>query len=446
VSPLTEEQLLKVVFVRRGKYTSREAGIETTHDLQIAVLVSPSPVIFAEFSVPAIAELFAALYSQWEWWNERIEFTSIDQMGMAQMGKSSLLALQAIIHAFDNSSRKKVAYAVLGILDPETIEPFARAQLNEWHANTRMNHHTERDRDQELRDITDQIRTGQGSTILMDRFPNQISSQDSRILVENPKPPSASELNSKSAAELIVYLRSVETNRLKPEWSLLHTHLDSEISWSWNIRPDDLKTSAPNSYKSATNHQLIQWLEHLYAKDTHKPRKVRFHEFIDANPLVFDPHKDNSLQEGPFGRLLRMLYNEWKDVCKYTGDIPDKMEEEALVKKLRKNLRMNRCEHSTKDFVLTDVDRKIDELWEGNNPYVEPKCPFGEDYIEFRKIYKEERVRSKAAARKPHLVGTAGSLRQADLQDHRCKNYTRSYLWLRPQVIILVFVLLRQAG
>ena len=67
VSPLTEEQLLKVVFVRRGKYTSREAGIETTHDLQIAVLVSPSPVIFAEFSVPAIAELFAALYSQWEW-------------------------------------------------------------------------------------------------------------------------------------------------------------------------------------------------------------------------------------------------------------------------------------------------------------------------------------------------------------------------------------------
>ena len=65
-----------------------------------------------------------------------------------------------------------------------------------------------------------------------------------------------------------------------------------------------------------------------------------------------------------------MLYNEWKDVCKYAGDIPDKMEEETLVKKLRKNLRMHRCEHPTKDFVLTDVDRKIDELWEAEHHFI----------------------------------------------------------------------------
>ena len=263
-------------------------------------------------------------------------------MGMAQMGKSSLLTLQAIIHAFDNLSRKKVAYAILGILDPETIEPFALAQLNEWHANTRLLHRTERDPDKELKDLTHQIQTGQGSTLSMNRFPNQISSQDSRILIEKPKPPSSSELNSKSAAELIIYLRAVETNRLQPEWTLLHTYFESELAWSWNMRPDDLKASAPPDFRFATNVQLIQWLERLYAKDTHKPKKVRFHEFIDVNPLVFDPHKDNNLQEGPFGRLLKMIYNEWKDLCKYMGDRPDQTEEEAMVKKLRKNLRMSR--------------------------------------------------------------------------------------------------------
>ncbi len=73
---------------------------------------------------------------------------------MTQMGKSSLLALQAIIHAFENSFRKEVAYAVFGILDLETIEPFARAQLNEWIANTHLNHHSERDPDKELKDLT----------------------------------------------------------------------------------------------------------------------------------------------------------------------------------------------------------------------------------------------------------------------------------------------------
>ena len=404
-SPLTQEQLSKIVFVRKGKYISREAGIETSHDLQIAVIVSPSPVIFSEFSVEAVAELFASVYSQWEWWNERIEFISADQIDMAKMGKSSLLFLQATINAFENSFRKKVAYAVLGILDPETIAPFACAQLNEWMVNNRLNFYSERDKDKELKDTIYQIQTGQGSTISMNRFSNQSSAQDPRILIEKPKPPSSSEFNSKSAAEMITYLRAVETNRLQPEWTLLHTHLDSELAWSWNIRPDDLKASAPSEYKAATNVQLIQWLEHIYARDTHKPKKVRFHEFIDANPLVFDPHKDNNLQEGPFGRLLKMLNNEWKDVCKYVGDKPDQTEEETMVKKLRKNLRLSRCEHSAKDFILNDLDRKIDELWEGSNPFVEPTYIRGNfadyaQYAEHRAKYPEERVRAKAAAKK----------------------------------------------
>ena len=61
ISPLTDEQFLKVVFVRRGKFISREAGLETTHDLQIAVLVTPPPMVLSEFTVHAIAELFAAV-------------------------------------------------------------------------------------------------------------------------------------------------------------------------------------------------------------------------------------------------------------------------------------------------------------------------------------------------------------------------------------------------
>ncbi len=100
----------------------------------------------------------------------------------------------------------------------------------------------------------------------------------------------------------------------------MHTYFESELAGSWNMRPRDLKASALPNFKFATNVQLIQWLQHLFAKNTHKPKKVRFHEFIDVNPLVFDPHKDNNLQEGAFGRLLKMLYNEWKDLCLRWGD------------------------------------------------------------------------------------------------------------------------------
>ncbi len=112
----------------------------------------------------------------------------------------------------------------------------------------------------------------------------------------------------------------------------MHTHLDSGLAWSLNIRPDELKASAPSEYKAAINLRIIQWPEHIYAKDTHKLKKVRFPEFINANPLVFDLHKDNNLQESPFGSLLNMLNNEWKDVCKYMGDKTDITEEEDMVK------------------------------------------------------------------------------------------------------------------
>ena len=76
-----------------------------------------------------------------------------------------------------------------------------------------------------------------------------------------------------------------------------------------------------------------------------------------------------------------------------------------MVKKLRKNLRLSRCEHSAKDFILNDLDRKIDELWEGSNPFVEPTYIRGNfadyaQYADHRAKYPEERVRAKAAAKK----------------------------------------------
>jgi hypothetical protein len=72
-------------------------------------------------------------------------------------------------------------------------------------------------------------------------------------------------------------------------WGLLHKDLDSELAWYWNVRPEQLKVGAPHSYQSATNVQLIQWLEGLYTKDTYKPKKHGLLEFIDANPIQFDP-------------------------------------------------------------------------------------------------------------------------------------------------------------
>jgi hypothetical protein len=81
-------------------------------------------------------------------------------------------------------------------------------------------------------------------------------------------------------------------------WEVLHKDFDSELAWYWNVRLVQLKVDAPYSYQSATNLQLIQWLEGLYVNGTYKPKKQRLLEFIDANPLQFDPLRETSLQDG----------------------------------------------------------------------------------------------------------------------------------------------------
>ena len=232
VSPVDDEQLQKIVFKREGKYISREGGVETPHLLQLAGIHQHTPVIWSEYPAKANAELFAALYNQWKYWDERIEFTSIEQVSLAKTSKSSLMILQASIHSFDNKLRKAVSRELLGTLDIEKVEPFIRAQIFEWLSNKPHSHWGEHDFGREASSTLHQVQTGQGSTISMNRFPNQLSSVEARnsILVEKPNPPSASELNQKSAIEMIAYLRSVETNRLQPDRTLLNTYLDSELA------------------------------------------------------------------------------------------------------------------------------------------------------------------------------------------------------------------------
>ncbi len=76
-----------------------------------------------------------------------------------------------------------------------------------------------------------------------------------------------------------------------------------------------------------------------------------------------------------------MLYNEWKDLCKYMGDKPDQTEEEAMIKRISAWIDVNILQRI--DFILNDLDRKIDELWEGTNSYLEPTRPSGGTYGQF---------------------------------------------------------------
>ena len=52
----------------------------------------------------------------------------------------------------------------------------------------------------------------------------------------------------------------------------------------------------------------------------------------------------------------------------YKGDLPTKGEEETMVKKLRKNLRMLNCQPTSKEIILNDLDRKLDSMWLERNP------------------------------------------------------------------------------
>ena len=115
------------------------------------------------------------------------------------------------------------------------------------------------------------------------------------MLVDQVKPPSATELNSASANDMALY-----------SWNLLHRDFVHELTWMWRSRQGELK-SAPDVFKDATIEQQIDWLESLYKKNRDKPKKDMFSEFIHANRLVFDLHKDHNLLEGPFGKLLRKI-------------------------------------------------------------------------------------------------------------------------------------------
>jgi hypothetical protein len=142
--------------------------------LQVAVLELYSPIRFEEHSEEAIAHLFTAVFRQWEWWKDRIEFTSADQVEMGKLSMSSLMFMQAIIQRMEILKRKAVGRHLSVFLEPlEKLPNFMRCQIFEWISNTSQDHRKEHDWGRELPSLVSQLRTGQGSTITMDRFPNQ---------------------------------------------------------------------------------------------------------------------------------------------------------------------------------------------------------------------------------------------------------------------------------
>jgi hypothetical protein len=204
----------------------------------------------------------------------------------------------------------------------------------------------------------------------MDRFPTQIALQESKqVLVEQPKPPTASELTPHSARDLVTYLRAVEQHNLQPMWGLLHKELVIELQWYWNVRSPELRASAPDdNYQMASRMQLIQWIDQLFAHEANKPKKVRIMEFISANPLIFDPYKDRNLHDCPFGKLLSRYNILWREIYSYMGDVPNQHEEESMVRKLRKDLRMANCKPTAKDMMLASLDQKIEKLFLEKTP------------------------------------------------------------------------------
>jgi hypothetical protein len=353
-----------------GSYVVNRGGKTHTQKIGVATLNTTLPLDLHEHSHLAVAELLAAFYMQWHWWNERTDFTTPELIELGKAVKTSFETVQLHIAKLESSARKEVAKAIFNCLDIENVASFLRAQVFEWVSNKTQDPWKGMDWQKRYEDTLRAIQTGQSSVVDMTRFRTQMSRDESKksLLVENPKPPTSSELTQGSARELVTYLRSVEQHQLIPMWGLLHKDFDSELAWYWNVRPEQLKVEAPSSYQAATNIQLIQWLESLYVKDTHKPKKQRFLEFIDANPLQFDPLRETNLQEGNTGRLLKKINNLWRDMHTYKGDLPTKGEEETMVKKLRKNLRMLNCQPTSKEIILNDLDRKLDSMWLERNP------------------------------------------------------------------------------
>jgi hypothetical protein len=362
----------QVVTVHHGLHKSLERGVITTHRLQVAGFNRNFKLIINGITPPAIAELFAALYYQWKWWDERVTFIQPHEISMGKLAKAAFSVFQLRINELDKSLRKLVGREIPRYVDLETCAGFVRAQTFEWTSNVSQDPYKADDWSRRTADaVMHSVVTNQGSTIAMDRFQTQSSLQDSKqVLIEQPKPPTAIELTPHSAKELVTYLRAVEQHNLKPMWGLLHQDLVFELQWYWNVRSPDIKASAPDdNYQKASVMQLIQWVDGLFAREANKPKKFRVMEFIEANPLIFNPHLDRNLHDGPFGKLLSRYNKLWRDIFAYMGDVPNEHEEEIMVRKLRKDLRMVNCKPTAKDMMLASLDQKIEHLFnEKNDP------------------------------------------------------------------------------
>lgn len=188
-----ETNVDRVITVHTGQHVSPEGGNNTTHHLQVAGFNRSYKLSLDGLTESAIAELFAAFYRQWEWWNQRINFIKAEEIAMGKLARAAFVVLQLRINELEPSFRMLVGTEIPRCLrNLENIASFVRSQVFEWMSNCSQDPWKDGEWARETsRAVLHSIQTNQGSVIAMDRFPTQISLQESKqVLVEQPKPPS----------------------------------------------------------------------------------------------------------------------------------------------------------------------------------------------------------------------------------------------------------------
>ena len=295
-----EHSVFKIV---TSDFHTTKNGIPEVITLQIARLKDGVTLNFKEIEPFAIAGIFVAFYDQWQWWNKNYMKFHFDAMRLGKMTLESLKRVQGAIHLLPPSTKKPIGVGVASLLDLEDTYPFMRAYVIELITNATQHVKSHTDFNKACDEYVRQMINREVSAINPGQFASQHTpAESSFMLVDQVKPPSATELNSGSANDMALYLRGCETRRQTVLWSLLHRDFVNELTWMWRSRQGELK-SAPDVFKDATIEQQIDWLESLYKKNRDKPKKDMFSEFIQVNRLVFDLHKDHDLLEGPFGNF-----------------------------------------------------------------------------------------------------------------------------------------------
>ena len=96
-----------------------KGGVTTSQQIGVAALNPTLPLAFHEHTPSAIAELFAAFYMQWHWWDKRTDFTTSELIDLGKAAKASFETVQLHIAKLESSARKEVGKLILNCLDIE---------------------------------------------------------------------------------------------------------------------------------------------------------------------------------------------------------------------------------------------------------------------------------------------------------------------------------------